>query len=433
MHRSVVCILGAMALVACGGRASESGRGAGDGPAIEMPTDAGAKPPAAVADPASTLPDAASALDPGVPSDEYPAPHPPMPRMVSLGGPILATPRVVAVTFDDDPYREGIEDFISKVGATPYWAANTAEYGIAALVADPPVHLAEKAPTKIDDFAIQSWLRKKLDGTHPEWGSPNPSTVYTIYYPAGTTVTLEGYLSCQIFGGYHSEVSINGKVYAYAVVPRCAHFIDLSGFDVITVASSHELIEAVTDPRPYTEPGIAQPDDAHLIWALLTGAETGDMCSFYDDSFYTPQDFGFAVQRSWSNAQAAAGHSPCAPGLPDTVYFNSAAVLPDDVELFGVKTKGVYIPVGQSRTIELDLYSDGPTEPWSVSATDFSALAGGDSVLDFTFNRKAGVNGEKLYMTIRVRDVDFQLGGEAFAVISKLKGRRSYWYGFVGN
>ncbi len=431
---AVGMVTGAMAimgLTACGVESPV------DSSAQALPgaADAGPSPePGAVlAAPGALLDSGIPGVDRGVPGAVFPAAHPAMPRMTSRGGVVIAKPRVVPVTFAGDPYQSAIDAFAGALGDTAFWTANVAEYGVGKMAAGAPIHLTAHPPLLIDDSGVQSWLRARFDGTHPEWGTPDESSIYTVYYPTGTAVTLQGYLSCVTFGGYHSEVQVGNKTIPYAVMPRCPSFLGLHGFDVVTVASSHELIEAVTDPRPYSKPAYEYPDDDHVVWGYYTGGESGDMCTFNDGVFYKPLGFDFTVQRSWSNVAAAAGHDPCVPALPGRVYFNSAPVLPDIVKARGVSTHGIKIPVGGTRTIELDLYSDGPTDPWSVSAVDLSVLGGGKQVLEFAFDKKRGANGDKIQMTIKVLGVDESYEGEGFALLSELNGQRNVWYGFVGN
>jgi hypothetical protein len=439
LRTAVWFVVGVLAVGACGGRvpslAETTSPGADDPPlAVDPAGDAGAPGAQDAASAPVTPHDAGSPWDSGAPSTIYPVPHPAMATIVSSGGGVLHAPRIVPITFDGDPFRATIDDFVNALGGSTFWAAATAEYGIGPATAGAPIHAPDTPPVLIDDTQIQRWLRSRLDGTHAEWGAPDEETIYALYYPAGVTVSLEGYASCDVFGGYHAEVQIGQKVVPYAVIPRCASFADVHGFDVITVASSHEFIEAATDPRPFTKPAFAQPDDDHAIWGLFAGGEVGDMCTFNEGAFYTPPDFPFKVQRTWSNAAAAAGHDPCAPSLPSEVYFNTAPVLDHTVMLEGTATKGINIPIGGHATIELVLYSDGPTSgPWRVKARDLSEIAGGPPVLAFSFDRASGVNGERIHMTIDVLGVDAQYGGEGFVVISELNGHKSYWYGYVAN
>jgi len=95
--------------------------------------------------------------------------------------------------------------------------------------------------------------------------------------------------------------------------------------------------------------------------------------------------------------------------------------------------KGVHIPVGQSKTIDVDLYSDADTGgPWTVSAQDLNALMGAPAALSFAFDRTKGQNGEKLHLTIKATKAT-QFNASVFFLISKLGGRTNLWLGLVGN
>ncbi len=398
-------------------------------------TDGGAVTFDAAATPDAAAPDA----DNGLPSDTYPAPHPALPEVQANGGPTLTAPRVVPIFFPGYAYKTQVIDYLSKVGATDYWSANVKEYAVGAITAGTAIELTETPPDNITDQEIQTWLADKLDGTHAEFGAPDASTIYTIYYPTSTTVDLQGSKSCVAFGGYHENIDIGAKSIPYAVIPQCVKFHALTGVDVVTGTTAHELVEAVTDPYPATNPAYTGMDDEHAAWEFaLGGGETGDMCSPFDASFYKPAGFDYTVQRSWSNAAAKAGHDPCVPGLAGLPYFNSAPVLPDTITLgFGQQmlvTKGIKIPVGQSRTIELDLFSEGKTAgPWKVSAKEPSR--GGmmsAPTLEFTLDRSSGVNGEKLHLTIKVLKAS-QYKAASFVVVSELGTQKAYWAGLVGN
>jgi hypothetical protein len=120
-------------------------------------------------------------------------------------------------------------------------------------------------------------------------------------------------------------------------------------------------------------------------------------------------------------------------------YFNSAPVLVDDVTIdFGdpsgpEPTKGVKIPVGGKKTIDLDLFSDAPTTGvWTVDAFDVFALLGGPTSLAFSFDKRTGKNGDVLHLTITVTGVGSG-GGSEFMLRSTLGSITHYWYGWVAN
>ena len=153
---------------------------------------------------------------------------------------------------------------------------------------------------------------------------------------------------------------------------------------------------------------------------------------------FHPTGYDYTVQRVWSNKAAAAGQDPCVPAAPGP-YFNSAPVLDDTITMSlqgqSVATKGVSIPIGQSKTIELDLFSDGPTGgPWTVQAIDLTnALQQASATaLTFTFDKTNGQNGDKLHMTITAQ-AKGTYGIEEFLLVSRLGARATLWIGAVGS
>ena len=332
----------------------------------------------------------------GPPSETYPAPFLQPPQVAFYGGPVLASPKIVPVFFSgDDPTTvTAIEDFVAKIGTTAYWTAAVSEYGVGAAAGQPPVALTETAPVTIDDSAIQTWLQGKLNGDDPAWPPADANTVYVLHYPAGTTITIQGGESCTEFGGYHSNTALDathGSIdVAYAVLPRCQGFDGMNVLEELTASESHELIEAATDPYPESRPAWAMVDDADLYWAFtLGGGEVGDMCAQFSGVFTQFPELDYVVQRSWSNRAALAGQDPCVPPLAGEVYFNAAPELDDrpTISLEGqdVMVKAVVIPVGQSKTIDLDLFSSASTNgPFSVHVDDGETIMGRPANLSFS-------------------------------------------------
>ncbi|HEY8086526.1 MAG TPA: hypothetical protein VIF09_01735, partial [Polyangiaceae bacterium] len=264
--------------------------------------------------------------------------------------------------------------------------------------------------------------------------APTTSSLYVISYPSTTTVTLSGLTSCQQFGGYHNSTTIGGITVAYAVVPECT----LSGWTTLqttTQSASHELAEAATDPYPLgVTPAYAGADDGHVfLEVVLGGGEIGDMCAQWPTSFFTPPGFAYAVQRPWSNAAARAGRDPCQPELPGEIYFASSPVMTDTVNISyqGQKypTGGVSIAQGASKTIDVQLYSEAATGPWSVSAINWPDTAAN---LTFAWDKTGGQNGDTLHLTITVAAVDATYGGEPFLLESTNGTTTTYALGFVG-
>jgi hypothetical protein len=437
-----------LSLAACGSTATDTT------PAADAGTDAAGQVDSGIA------PDAGPKVDNGAPSTTYPAAHPAMPQLVNqAGGKTLATPKVHLVFFPGYKLQADLITFAQGIGKSSYWGPAVTEYGVGAVEYAGMTELADAdgvAPTTITDAQVEAFMNAHIaSGT---FGTPDPSVIYTIFYPQTTTITMAGggplgpSSSCMSFGGYHSDTFVTPgdagapQNYAFAVIPTCASFGGLTGIDGVSGATSHEWIEAATDPFPSTNMGLDSAfsgiDEDHLAWELLGGGgEDGDLCVSDQSAFYKPADFPFTVQRGWSNALAKAGHNPCAPNVAGVPYFQSAPVLNEKVQFTAAAlggtfhTKGVVIPVGQSKVIELDLFSDAATSgPWTVSAVDplaqYLQMA---PTLGFAFDRTTGVNGEKLHLTITVKATQGLAGGaHPFIVVSNLGGKSGVTHTWAG-
>jgi hypothetical protein len=166
-----------------------------------------------------------------------------------------------------------------------------AEYGVPNMpighgtrVTSVTVHAAP--PTTVDDSAIVTFLEAQLAaGTVPK---AEANSLYMIYLPSGTTVTLSRQASCSAFCGYHNATAAN-VFYGVEPYPDCSGCLGgLSAFEALCVTSSHELCEAVTDPLPSQ----GWYDDAN--------GEIGDICAWQTKTLD-----GYAVQLEWSNSASA--------------------------------------------------------------------------------------------------------------------------------
>ena len=384
-------------------------------------------------------------------STTYPAFVIDAPQVTDYGGAELTSPKVQPVFFPGFDYATQLTDFDAKIGASAYWAA-LAEYKIGPITSATPITLtsADTPPTALSDAQIQAWLQARWDGTHPEFGTaPDQDTIYALYYPTSTVITLGGggggdagadaggfggSKSCTGFGGYHGDVMIGGKDIAYAVLPECATFGTYKGVDVVTTTTSHELSEAVTDPfTSNSGPAYITVDDNHIAWAsFLGGGEIGDMCAQFPSSFYKPTDLPYLVQRNWSNKQAKAGHDPCVPA-DSSVYFNVMPVLPDKLTTFqGIVTKGVNIPVGTPKTIDVEIFSDAPTNGnVFVSAQAFTRT--GNAPVTTTFDKSVGLNGDVLHLTLTSTAAFTNKSKTATLLLTATNGtRQNNWIGLLG-
>jgi hypothetical protein len=419
-----------------------------------LPTDDDAQVPA----------DAAMDVDNGAPSTIYPAPHPPLPVLTNTGGgPVLDAPSVHFVLYPGNADEAALQTFAQRMAASSYWASVTGEYGVGALsYAGTTVLTGETPPAMIASADLKTWIGQELQSG--AFGTLDPQTVYTVVFPSTTTITepnplipalLPPLRSCVDFRGFHDNVVIvpadggSPSSFAYAVIATCS-----ASVDDITEVLSHEWVEASTDPQagftgaftPSGGPHAAyySVDLNHVVWDVWSsGGEAGDLCQPEGAAArVTPPDVGNVVQRTWSNQLAAASHDPCAPDIAGQPFFGSAPVLDGAVTFTSALTgtitsQGVTIPVGQSRTIEVDLFSDAATSgPWTVSADDLLSTKFGSyglpRTLSFAWDRTQGTNGEKLHLTITVTAAMPLFGGAHAFVINSTLGDRTYsWPGLV--
>ena len=405
----------ALSIVACGGSGAES-----------APTDGGAEAAddtgAADTGPAiwqhETGPkDVGPPIDHGTPSTTYPAYAPDLPMLQNNGGAVLKTPVVVTITWPGERNADAFEKFGDLIGTSSYWKSIASEYGIGPAVSGAPNHvrLTDAAPAAYADYELEQLVQDRAGNVATsKWPAPTEQTIYLMYVPHGTKVSLFGKDACSSgYGGYHYSTDIAGQTVAYAVVVQCK-FGGGTTLTQSTNTASHELGEAATDPQPNVQRGYAGFDSAHFVWELFQQYQTenGDACEFYDDrAFLGPDDFPFEVQRQWSNKSAKAGHAPCVP-VADGAYFN---VVPQDVENVTVntssmggpthlKTKGFHIGVGETKTIKVGFYSDQATAPWSISVAENNPILGGGSPdhFDVKIDSASGQNGEYAHLAVTV-------------------------------
>jgi hypothetical protein len=390
--------------------------------------------PSHEADAGGVEPSAAHPSSNGAESPTYPAPHAPMPLVDYNGGPLLTSPRIVTVTVAGDPMQDRLAQFGDVITQTTWW--ERVSDGYCAEPAGKPcigpgaggghVILPSLPGTSFDDgvdamgsSSIKQLIRARIaDGAFP---APTPQTLYVLYMPAGVSVTLDAYKSCQAGGfyGYHNVLALTGDggapapVY-YAVVARCS-----SSEAQATRTASHEIIEAATDPNVADAPAYYMND---ALWSL-GGGEVGDVCVDYtgNDSD-TVQESSFTVQRSWSNKEAKAGGDPCVPAPIGQAYFNVAPAAGSDK---------IALAVGESKTIELDGFSDGPAASWTVDVTDFAHLTGDTPYLRTRYDSALVNNGSKVNLTLTLVKATPPGTSAPYAIISRAPKAVHVWFGEV--
>lgn len=368
-----------------------------------------------------------------------------IPLMRRLSGPILANPVVVPVVYSSDPLASMLIDFTNKLVASNYWTTTTSEYGVGRATAGAPVVLTEAPPTNTNVNDIVANLTAALTTPDPRYPVPTNDTIFELFFPDTTTIIDQGAPSCVAWGGFHAPLTLpNGVSPSYAMLPRCNDYgpQKLPEDQFATVAASHEVAESATDPQINATYGWADVNFAATAWAFAIGAqpgsEIGDMCQL-QPHLTTTADVGYSVQRLYSNASARAGHDPCVPG-PSGPYFNAMPIV-SGTEVFVFPEQylqGISLQPGQQTTIELRLFSDAPTAPWTLSAFEISGPhfdLDPDNLLRFAFDDDTGRNGDVRHLTVSVAeppDGGFFSGMATFQIVSTLGTRQNTWQMVVG-
>ena len=354
----------------------------------------------------------AAALDAGPDAEQdpnvYPAVHQPIAQVDNLGGPVLDHAKLVTVTFRGDAMRDAFRAYTHELLTSVWWRSTLGTFGLADGANGGDFELADTVSGRtITDADFQEYARQQIAlGSLP---IPDSETLFMFYVPQSTTLDTQGQLTCKDNGGYHGSflMSLGGADagvgdggvattvdVAYAIIPRC-----YGSFQDATIAASHEIAEAATEPTPADSPTyylVSNDAWIPLAQGRALGGEVGDLCSFlnYDESGYT-------VQRIWSNAAAAASKNPCQPAK--SPYFG-AAVRTTPRIVSGTKVNGhVAVPRGQSVVARVDVFSESAlSHELSLEVgvpTDF----GFDSLpqgVQATLSRATAHNGNAVVMTL---------------------------------
>jgi hypothetical protein len=141
--------------------------------------------------------------------------------------------------------------------------------------------------TSFSDSKVRSYIA----GLFSRGVTADANTVYGVYFPAGMKITTQGGTSCSAFCGYHGHFAYNDKDIKYAVFPytdcRACTVSGKAVADILTIVTSHEIREAVTDP------------DLNA-WYDAAGYEADDKCAWHN--LYQTSSGRFWVQPEYSNA-----------------------------------------------------------------------------------------------------------------------------------
>lgn len=278
--------------------------------------------------------------------------------------------------------------------------------------------------TSVTNTDIQTELTAQINGgTLPK---PDADTIYMIHFPAGMSIDLNGSKSCQVFCAYHNTWSFNGKNQFYAVMPDltsggCEAGCGTSGEAANTEsASSHELIEAVTD----AEVGVATMVGPPLAWYDQSQGEIGDICNGQQGPM--PGNPGYTVQKEWSNKAGACitdnGGGGGGDTTPPTVNLTSPA---DGTAVSGVVNVGAEASDPDDAVASVEFFANGKsigvvnaapfTVPWNSKS-----VADGNVAITATARDTHGNAATSGTVTVRVANAE---GGGDFSESEPNNGR----------
>jgi hypothetical protein len=199
-------------------------------------------------------------------------------------------------------------------------------------------------PASVTKVNPETYL-KSLLAVSGKLPPPDDDTIYIMYFPSNVDPTDGTDSSCIVPTGkycaYHySYAATGGQNVRYAVMPdmeagSCNSGCGPPGFASFTDVSSHELIEAITDPD-----GTGWYDDGAPSNDQNNCGEIGDICAV-GGTQETATINGFMVQKEWSNKNKA-----CIGSDPNAVV-NDFTIAVDPVS--------VTVPRGGSATVTVTL------------------------------------------------------------------------------
>ena len=242
-------------------------------------------------------------------------------KLEYYGGPVLANPVAYAVMWGSNVNPE-VESKIggmltSTLASTYMDMLSQYSTGISAVGGQPGTNQTIGHGTFGGNFRLQpSNLKTDLDDTEVgaeleaqiESGKlpkPDANTLYFLYFPPEVSITVDGAKSCVVFCGYHHSVKTRnyGQVF-YAVQPdqggACAMGCSAgsSTFESMSVVTSHELAEAVTDPSVESNADLGPP----IGWVTNQGSEIGDLCASQLTTVAAKNGTVYRVQQAFDNS-----------------------------------------------------------------------------------------------------------------------------------
>lgn len=316
-----------------------------------------------------------------------PASHDPLPQVNSRGGPVLAHPGVVLITYPNTPVADQAEQFIRWYLASDALHEAGADYGVDRGTLVTRVQMTTPLPSYVASTTIIQPIHAMIaDGRIPSSPDPSQPYLYLMLLPPTTTRVDApwGLIHfCADEAGFHSQFGTTFEPLAMvstACIPADRGLA--TDLEVVSEIASHEIFEAATNPFVGTRPAYVLGESN--VWSFY-GSELADLCSW---SYERTAD-GHVVARSWSNSAAAAGRNPCVPYSAQSPY-RGVAIAP---------SARLTAHAGETLQLTLRGWSMVRTPPWRIRT-----FASGDSALQLSLDHDTIGNGDEAALTVMVPD-----------------------------
>jgi hypothetical protein len=239
---------------------------------------------------------------------------------------------------------------------------------------------ASRNGSTISDASIKTELKAQITaGVLP---MPNANTLFAVYFPANKTISSGSGTSGVDFCAYHGTVAAAGSIpeFYYSVLPDFTTGGMASGcgngtrYQNETSVSSHEMIEAVTDPQV----GIAGSIGPPLAWYDQTNGEIGDICNHQHATITGGDGATYTVQNEFSNV-----YNACIAVAPTATNDFSIAANPGTVTVnagsSGTSSISTAVTSGAAQAVSLS--ASGLPSGASAAFSPSSVTAGGSSTL----------------------------------------------------
>jgi hypothetical protein len=243
------------------------------------------------------------------------------------GGPVISNPKVYAVFWGDkvDPettanigafyanmldstYMDWLSEYNTNLKAVDGRDGTHQTIGRGSFAGTVTIQPGNTAKA-LTDAMVQTELDAQIAAGHLPKADAN--NLYMIYFPSGVSIAIDGQKSCSSFCAYHEGFKSprDGSSVYYGVMPVCGFGCGFAGsaFESLTIVSSHECIEATTDPFPTPGDKPAYPQ----AWNDAGGQEIGDLCA-QGNSTVTGHGMTSAVQWEYDNSIGGCNQGPWA-------------------------------------------------------------------------------------------------------------------------